>query len=48
VGRSIGEGKVLKIKYKKIGTIKLTAVENAYSEGKIVSGAGFQIGDVMR
>ena len=41
-------GKVLKIKYKKIGTIKLTEVEESYSEGKIVSGAGFQIGDVMK
>lgn len=41
-------GKVLKIKYKKIGTIKLTGVEESYSEGKIVSGAGFQIGDEMK
>lgn len=41
-------GNVLKIKYKKIGTIKLTEVEEVYSEGEIVSGAGFQIGDVMK
>ncbi|UCD90433.1 MAG: hypothetical protein JSW04_03055 [Desulfobacterales bacterium] len=41
-------GKVLKIKYKKIGTIKLTEVEEAYSEGTVVSGAGFQVGDVMK
>ncbi len=38
-------GKVLKIKYKKIGTIKLTLVEEAYSEGQVVSGGGFQVGD---
>jgi len=41
-------GKVLKIKYKKIGTIKLTEVEESYSEGEIVSGTGFQVGDVMK
>ena len=41
-------GKVLKTKYKKIGTVKLTEVEEAYSEGKIVSGSGFQVGDVMK
>lgn len=41
-------GKVLKIKYKKIGAIKLTEVEDAYAEGEVVSGAGFQIGDVMK
>lgn len=41
-------GKVLKIKYKKIGAIKLTEVEDSYAEGEVVSGAGFQIGDVMK
>jgi curli biogenesis system outer membrane secretion channel CsgG len=41
-------GKVLKVKYKTIGKIKLTEVEADYSEGKIVSGSGFKIGDVIR
>jgi curli biogenesis system outer membrane secretion channel CsgG len=41
-------GKVLKIKYKAIGKIKLTEVESAYSEGTIIEGSGFKIGDIVR
>ena len=41
-------GKVLKIKYKTVGKIKLTEVEGAYSEGTIISGSGFKIGDIIR
>ena len=38
-------GKVLKVRYRKIGVIKLTTVDDTYSEGEVVSGSGFQIGD---
>ncbi|MCK5540300.1 MAG: penicillin-binding protein activator LpoB [Deltaproteobacteria bacterium] len=41
-------GKVLKIKYKTIGKIKLTEVEQAYSEGIVISGSGFIVGDIIR
>ena len=41
-------GKVLKIKYKTVGKIKLTEVEGAYSEGTIISGSGFKVGDIIR
>ncbi len=41
-------GKVLKIKYTKVGVIKLTEVESGYSEGKIISGSGFKEGDEVR
>ena len=41
-------GKVLKIKYKKIGAIKLTEVEDSYAEGEIISGSGFNVGDIVR
>ncbi len=41
-------GKVLKIKYKKIGVIKLTNVESSYSEGKVVSGKKFEVGDIVK
>lgn len=41
-------GKVLKIKYKTIGKIKLTEVEEAYSEGTVISGSGFIVGDIIR
>ena len=41
-------GKVLKIKYKEIGKVKLTEVEESYSEGKIISGSGFKVGDIVR
>ncbi len=38
-------GAVLKVKYTKLGKIKITEVESAYSEAKIVNGSGFQAGD---
>lgn len=38
-------GAVLKIKYTNLGKIKITSVESNYSEGKIISGSGFQPGD---
>jgi len=41
-------GKVLKIKYDKIGSIKLTNVEESYSEGEIISGTGFLVGDIVK
>ena len=41
-------GKVLKIKYKTVGKIKLTEVEDSYSEGKVISGAGFRNGDMVQ
>ncbi|MBC2695323.1 MAG: penicillin-binding protein activator LpoB [Desulfobacteraceae bacterium] len=41
-------GKILKIKYKKIGAIKLTEVEDSYAEGEIISGSGFNVGDIVR
>jgi curli biogenesis system outer membrane secretion channel CsgG len=41
-------GKVLKVKYKKIGAIKLTEVEDSYAEGEIISGSGFNVGDIVR
>ncbi|MCP4689366.1 MAG: hypothetical protein GY859_15035 [Desulfobacterales bacterium] len=41
-------GKVLKIKYKKVGSIKLTEVESGYAEGQVVSGSGFKVGDEVR
>ncbi|MCP5003548.1 MAG: hypothetical protein GY941_06275 [Planctomycetes bacterium] len=41
-------GKVIKIKYNTIGTIKLTEVDAAYAEGTVVSGTGFQVNDVAK
>lgn len=41
-------GKVLKKKFKKVGVIRLTSVEADYSEGAIISGAGFKVGDMVR
>jgi len=38
-------GEILKVNYNKIGTIQLTEVAESYSQGKIVSGTGFQVGD---
>lgn len=47
-GREIKDpasGKVIKTIYDTLGKIKLTTVEGAYSEGKIIEGSGFQVGD---
>jgi curli biogenesis system outer membrane secretion channel CsgG len=41
-------GKVLKVKYKKVGDIKLTEVEDSYCEGEAISGSGFKVGDAVR
>ncbi len=38
-------GAILKIKYQRLGKIKLTEVESAYSEGKVINGEGFRTGD---
>jgi curli biogenesis system outer membrane secretion channel CsgG len=41
-------GKVIKVKYRTVGKIRLTLVEDAYSEGRVISGSGFQVGDVVK
>ncbi|HHM04960.1 MAG TPA: penicillin-binding protein activator LpoB [Gammaproteobacteria bacterium] len=41
-------GKVLKVKYKKVGKIKLTEVEGSYAEGEIITDSGIEVGDVVR
>ena len=41
-------GKVIKVKYKDIGSVEITVVESSYSEGKIVSGSGFAVGDIVK
>ena len=40
-------GKVLKVRYRTVGTIKLTTVEDSFAEGSAVSGSGFQVGDMV-
>ncbi len=40
-------GKVLKVRYKTVGKIKLTEVDSGYSEGSVVSGSGFKVGDII-
>ncbi|MCD4741008.1 MAG: CsgG/HfaB family protein [Desulfobacteraceae bacterium] len=41
-------GKVLKIKYKTVGKIKVTESEKGYSECIIISGSGFKVGDIVK
>ena len=41
-------GKVLKIKYKTIGKIKVTEAEKGYSECTVISGSGFKVGDLVK
>lgn len=41
-------GAVLKIRYKTVGKIKLTAVESTYSEGKIIEGSELKTGDTAK
>ena len=41
-------GKVLKVKYKKVGTVKITEALSGYSEGRVTEGSGFQVGDEIR
>jgi len=38
-------GKVLKVRYRKVGVVKLSTVDDGYSEGEVVSGSGIQVGD---
>ena len=40
-------GKILKVRYKTIGKIKLTEVDSGYSEGKAIKGSGFKVGDIV-
>lgn len=40
-------GKVIKIRYKTIGKIKLSEVDTGYSEGEAISGTGFRVGDIV-
>ena len=40
-------GKVLKVRYKTVGKIKLSAVETGYSEGNVTGGTGFKVGDMV-
>ena len=40
-------GKVLRVRYETVGTIKLTTVEESFAEGSVVSGSGFQVGDMV-
>ena len=41
-------GKVLTVKYKTVGKIKITNVESGYAEATVVSGSGFQVGDAIQ
>ena len=41
-------GKVIKIKYKTMGKVKLTTVEGSYAEGEITSGDDIKTGDVVK
>lgn len=40
-------GKVIKVRYKTVGKMKLTEVDSGYSEGTVVSGSGFKVGDIV-
>ncbi len=41
-------GDIIKVKYKKIGIIKLIEVDNSYAEGEVISGSGFAVKDIVR
>ncbi|MCK5311386.1 MAG: hypothetical protein KAJ62_04725 [Desulfobacteraceae bacterium] len=41
-------GKVIKIKYKTIGKIKVIESEKGYSECSVISGSGFKVGDLVK
>ena len=41
-------GKVIKVRYKTVGKIKLTEVDASYSEGQAISGSGFKVGDIVK
>lgn len=40
-------GKVIKVRYKTIGKMKLTEVDSSYAEGKAISGSAFKVGDII-
>jgi curli biogenesis system outer membrane secretion channel CsgG len=40
-------GRVLKVRYRTVGKIKLTSVEDSFAEGSVISGSGFQVGDIV-
>jgi hypothetical protein len=40
-------GKVIKIRYKTIGRIKLSKVDSEYAESNTISGTGFKVGDIV-
>ncbi len=41
-------GKVIKIKYKTVGKLKVIESEKGYSECSVISGSGFKIGDLVK
>jgi curli biogenesis system outer membrane secretion channel CsgG len=41
-------GKVLKQNFDQVGQIELTTVAEGYSEGRIVSGSGLKVGDIVK
>ncbi|MCK5097701.1 MAG: hypothetical protein KAR45_06330 [Desulfobacteraceae bacterium] len=41
-------GKVIKIKYKTVGKIKVIESEKGYSECSVISGSGFKVGDLVK
>ncbi|MFT2092826.1 CsgG/HfaB family protein [Paraglaciecola sp. 2405UD69-4] len=40
-------GRVIKVKYKTLGKVKITAVEDSYSDGILVENKGVEVGDVV-
>lgn len=40
-------GKVIKVRYKTIGKMKLTEVDSSYAEGNAISGSDFKVGDIV-
>ncbi|MEP0355525.1 CsgG/HfaB family protein [Paraglaciecola sp.] len=40
-------GRVIKVKYKTLGKVKITAVEDSYSDGVLVENKGVEVGDVV-
>lgn len=40
-------GKVIKVKYKKLGSVKITSVGDTYSDGILQSNSGVQVGDIV-
>lgn len=40
-------GRVIKVKYKTLGKVRITAVEDSYSDGVLVENKGVEVGDVV-